>query len=129
MITQYSTTSDDEARIICSEVSIPFSRSNHRRVTKARQIIDRGMVRKQAEFKSDDHTNIWLVRSQTDETQIYTVMQNGSLQCTCLDHEHGHICKHSIAAHLRDEADHEAAMETEWEAKMSAQFGSNPDLW
>jgi hypothetical protein len=152
---QYNTTNHDEARAICDEVNIPFNRSNHRRITKARQLLGSGMVRKQAEFDMHGHTNIWLVRSQTDETQMYTVMQNGSLQCTCPDHKNGHTCKHSIASILRDEVDHESqmeaeweareraengleyfnerahdlAMEAEWEAKMSAQFGNNPNLW
>ena len=110
----------DEARRITVDLDLTPNRGNIRRVVRATDLVNRGLVRHQATFEND---SVYLVMSQNNPSQIYTVLKNGIVQCTCLDYQkHDELCKHGLAVLLAEEKEREAAMIAEYEVYESNRF-------
>ena len=110
----------DEAKAITVDMKLTPSRANIRRVVRAHDLVDRNHVRLQADFGDEQ---IWLIMSQNNPSEVYTVRRNGKVQCTCLDHKKtGEPCKHGISVLLQDEKEREQAMIAQMEAHESNRF-------
>ena len=110
----------DEAKAITVDMELTPNRSNIRRVVKATDLVDRGLVRHQATFEND---SIYLVMSQNNPSKVYTVLRNGKIQCSCPDHQKtGQACKHGISVLLQEEQEREAALIAEYEVYESNRF-------
>jgi uncharacterized Zn finger protein len=98
----------DEARTEAIEFGLVPNRSNVRRVVKAHDLVSRGLVRHQATFEND---SVYLVMSQNNPSQIYTVLRNGKIQCTCPDYQkHDELCKHGLSVLLHEEEQRDEVM-------------------
>ena len=111
----------DEARTEAIEFGLVPNRPNIRRVVRAHDLVNRGLVRHQATFEND---SIYLVMSQNNPSQIYTVLKNGKIQCNCPDAQKNDVslCKHSLSVILAEEKAREDAMIAEYEAYESNRF-------
>jgi hypothetical protein len=110
----------DQAKARAIDMGLTPDRGNIRRVVRAHDLVSRGLVRHQATFEND---SIYLVMSQNNPSQIYTVLRNGKIQCSCPDHQKtGQACKHGISVLLKQEQEREDAMVAEWENEESNRF-------
>ena len=117
----------DDAKAITVDMELTPSRANIRRVVRAHDLVNRGHVRLQADFGDEQ---IYMVMSQNNPSDIYTVLRNGSLKCTCLDYQkHGEMCKHGLSVLLQEEQEREDAMIAEYEAYESNRFACDYELY
>ena len=117
----------DDAKAKATELGIIPSRPNIRRVVRAHDLVNRGHVRLQADFGDEQ---VYVVISQNNPSDVYTVLWNGTVKCTCLDYQkHGETCKHGIAALLQEEKDREDAMIAEYETHESNHFACDHELY
>ena len=117
----------DEAKAITVDMELTPNRSNIRRVVKATDLVNRGLVRHQATFEND---SIYLVMSQNNPSKVYTVLRNGKIQCDCLDHQKtGEPCKHGLSVLLQEEKERENVMIAKWENEESNRFACDYELY
>jgi len=110
----------DEAKAITVDMELTPNRGNIRRVVRATDLVNRGHVRLQADFGDEQ---IYMVMSQNNPGEVYTVRQNGKVQCTCLDYQgHGETCKHGLAVLLAEEQARDDALIAEYEVYESNRF-------
>ena len=110
----------DEAKAITVEFGMIPNRSNIRRLVRAHDLVNRGHIRLQADFGDEQ---IYMVMSQNNPGEVYTVRHNGKVQCTCPDHQrHGELCKHGLSVLLQEEKERDEAMIAEYEAYESNRF-------
>ena len=110
----------DEAKAVTADMKLTPSRANIRRVVRAHDLVNRNHVRLQADFGDEQ---IWLIMSQNNPSEVYTVRRNGKVQCTCPDHQKtGEPCKHGISVILAEQKACEDAMVAEWEDEESNRF-------
>ena len=98
----------DEAKAITVDMELTPNRGNIRRVVRATDLVNRGLVRHQATFEND---SVYLIMSQNNPSQIYTVLRNGKIQCTCPDYQkHDELCKHGLSVLLHEEEQRDEVM-------------------
>ena len=115
----------DEAKAITVDMELTPNRSNIRRVVKATDLVNRGLVRHQATFEND---SIYLVMSQNNPSKVYTVLRNGKIQCDCLDHQKtGEPCKHGLSVLLEEEKQREEAFISQMEEYEMNRFACYPE--
>ena len=112
----------DEAKAITVDFGLAPNRSNIRRVVRAHDLVNSGHVNLQAKFGDD---RVYQVISQNDPSTIYTVLQNGNVQCNCPDNaEH---CKHGLSVLLQEEQEREEAWISKMEGYEADQFVCYPE--
>ena len=110
----------EQAKARAIDLGLVPNRPNIRRVVRAHDLVNRGLVRHQATFEND---SIYLVMSQNNPSKVYTVLRNGKIQCSCPDHQKtGQACKHGISVLLQEEQEREAALIAEYEVYESDRF-------
>ena len=109
----------------CKHLGLPPSRGNIRRVRRAFDLFQSGYARLQADFGDEQ---IWLVMSQNDPGEVYTVRRNGDIQCTCPDYQkHEDLCKHGLSVLLTEESERDNAMVAQWQAYESDRLACYPE--
>ena len=110
----------DEAKAITVDMELTPNRGNIRRVVRATDLVNRGLVRHQATFEND---SVYLVMSQNNPSQIYTVLRNGKIQCTCPDYQkHDELCKHGLSVLLHEEEQRDEVMIAKMDEHESNRF-------
>ena len=117
----------DQAKARAIDLGLSPDRGNIRRVVRAHDLVNRGFVRHQATFEND---SVYLVMSQNNPSQIYTVLRNGTVQCTCPDYQkHNEICKHGLSVLLHEDEQRDEVMIAEYEEYESNRFACDYELY
>jgi len=117
----------EQAKARAIDLGLVPNRPNIRRVVRAHDLVNRGLVRHQATFEND---SIYLVMSQNNPSKVYTVLRNGKIQCDCFDHQKtGEPCKHGLSVLLQEEKERENVMIAKWENEESNRFACDYELY
>ena len=105
-------------------LGVPVNRENIRKWVRARYLLDNGHIKLLKAYSSSTE-RIYYVTSQWDPGKVYTVLQNGNVQCNCPDNsEH---CKHGISVLLQEERARDEAWIKEMEGYEADQFVCYPE--
>ena len=114
----------DEAKGSLNLLGIPATRENIRRWVRAKYLLDQGHIRL-LQALSTPTERVYQVTSQRGPGQVYTVLQNGNVQCNCPDNsEH---CKHGLSVLLQEEQERDEAWIQDMEGYEADRFACFPE--
>ena len=114
----------DEARVSLELLDVPVNRENIRKWVRARYLLDHGHIRLLKPYSTPSE-RVYHVASQWEVGKIYTVLQNGTIQCNCPDDSE--ICKHGLSVLLQEERARDEAWVSKMEGYEADQFVCYPE--